>query len=337
MQKISDLEERVHYLEDQNLTVRKALETALNKNKYLEDRLENLGTRVVDIENRAKVGKSFKEDVLELLELNENFELRITVLETKQQENLVELRSIKEREAEGLRKHPGSDLKVTKLLELVKQYDEAREKQVSKQNRKIEACEAKLETFLKNNPPSPSSSLDASSPSFNPSVKTPPSSSVFQGNPLHYALPTFAMTSPKPGPGNIPTGSLTEQTAALQMSLSEQMAAVQLSQLSLSQYHSFPLPIGFPYSGKPMFSTTTTEEKEDFETLSIDETQYCALVGTGGKKIDSIRDKTQSNITIKAKKDKPPHMYYEVQIKGTKQRVDEAKTLVMNAIYISQR
>ena len=43
MQKISDLEERVHYLEDQNLTVRKALETALNQNKYLEDRLENLG------------------------------------------------------------------------------------------------------------------------------------------------------------------------------------------------------------------------------------------------------------------------------------------------------
>ena len=43
MQKFSDLEERVHYLEDQNLTVRKALETALNQNKYLEDRLENLG------------------------------------------------------------------------------------------------------------------------------------------------------------------------------------------------------------------------------------------------------------------------------------------------------
>ena len=112
MQKISDLEERVHYLEDQNLTVRKALETALNQNKYLENRLENLGkhlpseelffpsleiipdpgTRLAEIENRAKVGKSFKEDILELLELNENFELRITLLETKQQENLVELR-----------------------------------------------------------------------------------------------------------------------------------------------------------------------------------------------------------------------------------------------------
>ena len=47
---------------------------------------------MAEIENRAKVGKSFKEDVLELLELNQNFELRITVLETKQQENLVELR-----------------------------------------------------------------------------------------------------------------------------------------------------------------------------------------------------------------------------------------------------
>ena len=237
-----------------------------------------------------------------------------------------------------MRKNPGSDLKVTKLLELVKQYDEAREKQVSKQNRKIEACEAKVETFLKNNPPSPSSSLDASSPSFNPRVvTTPPSSSVFQGKPLHYAMPTFAMTSPQPAPSNIPSGSLSEQTAALQMSLSEQMAAVQMSQMSLSQYQSFPVPIGFSYSSKPMFSTTTTEDKEDFETLSIDGTQYCALVGTGGKKIDSIRDKTQANITIKAKKDKPPHMYYEVQIKGPKQSVDEAKTLVMNAIYISQR
>lgn len=111
-QKISDLEERVHYLEDQNITVRKALETALSKNKYLEDRLENFGkttallnknhsgslkfsdpgTRLVEIENRAKVGKSFKEDILELIELNENFEERITVLESKQEENLAELR-----------------------------------------------------------------------------------------------------------------------------------------------------------------------------------------------------------------------------------------------------
>ena len=47
---------------------------------------------MAEIENRAKVGKSFKSDILELLELNQNFELRITVLETKQQENLVELR-----------------------------------------------------------------------------------------------------------------------------------------------------------------------------------------------------------------------------------------------------
>ena len=114
MQKISELEERVHYLEDQNLTVRKALETALKKNKHLENRLENLGKiylaltcfengikswtfsdldlRVIEMENRARVGKSFKEDILELLEVHENFEERITVLETKQQENLVDLR-----------------------------------------------------------------------------------------------------------------------------------------------------------------------------------------------------------------------------------------------------
>ena len=45
VQKISDLEERVHYLEDQNLSVRKALETALNQNKYLEDRLEKFGKK----------------------------------------------------------------------------------------------------------------------------------------------------------------------------------------------------------------------------------------------------------------------------------------------------
>ena len=44
--------------------------------------------RVGEIENKATVGISFKEDILELLELNQNFEERITVLETKQQENL---------------------------------------------------------------------------------------------------------------------------------------------------------------------------------------------------------------------------------------------------------
>ena len=56
---------------------------------------------------------------------------------------------------------------MNKLLDLVKQYDEAREKQAAKQNRKIEACEAKVETFLKNNLPlSSSSSLYPSTPSF---------------------------------------------------------------------------------------------------------------------------------------------------------------------------
>ena len=44
------------------------------------------------MENRARVGKSFKEDILELLELNENFEERITELETKQLETLEDLR-----------------------------------------------------------------------------------------------------------------------------------------------------------------------------------------------------------------------------------------------------
>ena len=225
---------------------------------------------------------------------------------------------------------------MNKLLELVKQYDDAREKQVAKQNRKIEACEAKLETFMKNNSPSPSFSLDPSSPSFNPRVKTPPSSSVFQGKPLHYGMSTFPLANPSPpAPSNIPSGALTDQVAALQLSLTEQVAAIQMSQMNLSQYHSFPLP-GFSYSPSPVF-TTTTEGKEDFETLCIDGTQYCALVGVGGKKIDSIRDKSKANITIKSKTDKPPHMYYEVQIKGAKQSVDEAKTLVMNAIYISPR
>ena len=44
------------------------------------------------MENRARVGKSFKEDILELLDVHENFEERITVLETKQEENLEDLR-----------------------------------------------------------------------------------------------------------------------------------------------------------------------------------------------------------------------------------------------------
>ena len=50
------------------------------------------GMRLGEIENKAKVGKSFKEEILELLELNQNFEERITVLETKQEENMVDLR-----------------------------------------------------------------------------------------------------------------------------------------------------------------------------------------------------------------------------------------------------
>ena len=56
------------------------------------EQFSELDMRVVEMENRARVGKSFKEDILELLELNENFEERITVLETKQQENLEDLR-----------------------------------------------------------------------------------------------------------------------------------------------------------------------------------------------------------------------------------------------------
>ena len=56
------------------------------------EQFSDLDMRVSEMENRARVGKSFKEDILELLELNENFEERITVLETKQQENLEDLR-----------------------------------------------------------------------------------------------------------------------------------------------------------------------------------------------------------------------------------------------------
>ena len=56
------------------------------------EKFSDLDMRVSEMENRARVGKSFKEDILELLELNENFEERITVLETKQQENLEDLR-----------------------------------------------------------------------------------------------------------------------------------------------------------------------------------------------------------------------------------------------------
>ena len=221
-----------------------------------------------------------------------------------------------------MRKNPGADLKVTKLLELVKQYDEAREKQVGKQNRKIEACEAKLESFMKNNPPSPSPSLNPSSPSFNPRTKTPPTSSVFQGKALHYVSPPFALSAPTPAAIQLPSGALTEQMAALQMR-------------QMIQYPSFQVPAEYSNYFSHMFTTTTcTEDKEDSDIICIDETQYGSLVGTGGKKIDSIRDQSKANITIKAKKDKPPHMYYEVQIKGAKKSVDEAKTLVMNTIYI---
>ena len=171
----------------------------------------------------------------------------------------------------------------------MKQCDQAREKQVSKQSKKIEACEAKFETFIKNNPSSSSSSLDPSSPSFNPTVKTPPpSSSVLQGKPLQYAMPSFPITPCPPAQSNIPSGALTDQVAAIQM-----------SQLNLGLYQ--PVPVGgFAYTNS-VYSTPTaasTDDKED--SLLIDGTQYCSLVGTGGKNIDSIRDKTQANITIKA-------------------------------------
>ena len=216
------------------------------------------------------------------------------------------------------RKTQGADLKVSKLLELVKQYDLAREKQASKQNKKIEACEEKMETFLKNNPckpPSPPSSLDPSTPAFSPAVKTPPNSAVLKGPPLHYTLPTFPIAVHPPTPSNVPSGVL-----------SEQVATIQMSHLNLSQYQ--PVPVtGYPY-------TKTMYTPEDSETICIDEAQYSSLVGIGGKKIDSIRDKTQAKITIKEKKDKPPHKYYEVQIEGTCEKVDEAKTMIMNAIYI---
>ena len=223
-----------------------------------------------------------------------------------------------------MKKNSGSDLKVNKLLDLVKQYDEVREKQVAKQNRKIEACEAKVETFLKNNLSTPSSpSLDPSTPSFSPRVQTPPIYSALQGKPLHYALPAV------PFPVQAPTA---EQIAAMQMSLTGQVAALQMN---LNPYQ-FPM-YAYSKSNTTSGPMSKSEEKEETETLCIDGTQYGTLVGTGGKKIDSIRDQSKANITIKYKKDKPPHMYYEVQMKGTKEAVDEAKALVMKAIYIPPR
>ena len=43
LRKISDLVERVNYLEEQNLSSRKALDTALLQNKHLERCIEHLG------------------------------------------------------------------------------------------------------------------------------------------------------------------------------------------------------------------------------------------------------------------------------------------------------
>ena len=115
---------------------------------------------------------------------------------------------------------------MNKLLDLVKQYDEAREKQAAKQNRKIEACEAKVETFLKNNLPLPSSpSLNPTTPSFSPRVKTPPSSSALQGKPLHYALPPIPFLVQSPTANNIASGALNDQVAAMQKNLTNQVAA----------------------------------------------------------------------------------------------------------------
>ena len=50
LQKISDLVERVNYLEEQNLKSRKALDTALLQNKHLEKCIENLGMFCMAVE-----------------------------------------------------------------------------------------------------------------------------------------------------------------------------------------------------------------------------------------------------------------------------------------------
>ena len=76
-------------------------------------------------------------------------------------------------------------MKVNTLLNLVKQYDESREKQAAKQNKRIDACEAKLESLVNNKP-------TATSGNSTGAIHPPPPAqnlSDLQGNPLQYQQP----------------------------------------------------------------------------------------------------------------------------------------------------
>ena len=76
-------------------------------------------------------------------------------------------------------------MKVNTLLNLVKQYDESREKQAAKQNKRIDACEAKLESLVNNKP------TGTSGNSTGAILPPPPAQNLsdLQGNPLQYQQP----------------------------------------------------------------------------------------------------------------------------------------------------
>jgi len=206
IQKICDMEQRIHYLEDQNLTVRKALDTALRQNKHLETSIENLGTQLTESDNRAKAANSFKEDILELLDTIQNYEVRISLLETKHLDVELDIRSLKEVEGSSRKSPSSADLKVNTLLQLVKDYDEARERQVVRQNKKIEACETKMKSIVFDIASSKSKTASQSSDSI---ITAGQHISVLQGNHLQYQptvglqyhmLPVVTPLGPLPPP-----------------------------------------------------------------------------------------------------------------------------------------
>ena len=166
-------------------------------------------------------------------------------------------------------------MKVDTLLTLVKQYDASREKQASKLSKRLESCEAKIESNTKQTP--------ASDP------PDPASVSMLSGNPLQYQIPGVSYHM-------IPPSMVTP--------------------IPLTPHHLYPLP----------------PDSLDSFSLEIDASQYGSLVGTGGQMIDSVRERSGANIIIKEKRDKPPRMYYEVQITGSCQQVKVAKSLVQNSI-----
>ena len=169
-------------------------------------------------------------------------------------------------------------MKVDTLLTLVKQYDASREKQAVKLSKRLECCEAKIESFTKQTP--------ACDP------PEPASVAMLSGNPLQYQIPgmTYHMIPPSVV-APVPMTPLTPQ-------------------------HLYPLP---------------PDSRESF-SLEIDASQYGSLVGTGGQMIDSVRERSGASIIIKEKRDKPPRMYYEVQITGSCHQVKMAKSLVQNNV-----